>query len=119
MNKYIVVFVTAPNKLEAKKISAAVLNKKLAACANMLSGIDSHYWWRGKIERAREVLIIMKTSRKLFARLAAEVKKNHSYEVPEIIALPIIVGSKDYLKWIGESIAMGPNERRSVLDRKR
>ena len=104
MNKYIVVFVTAPGKAEAKKIAGAVLIKKLAACANMLSGMDSHYWWRGRVERAVEVLIIMKTKQKLFNRLAAEIRKNHSYDVPEIIALPIVCGSAGYLKWIDESV---------------
>jgi periplasmic divalent cation tolerance protein len=104
MSEYITVFVTAPSKKEAMKISSAVLNKKLAACANIVSGIDSHYWWRGKIEHARETLIILKTTSKLFNRLAQEIKKNHSYEVPEIVALPIAAGSSDYLKWIGESV---------------
>jgi periplasmic divalent cation tolerance protein len=103
VNKYIVVFVTTANAFEAKKISDAVLSKKLAACAGLLKGLNSHYWWRGRVERAREVLIIMKTRQKLFNRLAAEIKKNHSYRVPEIIAFPIIAGNTDYLKWIDES----------------
>jgi len=103
-NQYIAVFVTAPSAQEAKKISSIILNNKLAACANLFNGMDSSYWWRGKIERSRETMIIMKTKQKLFSRLSAEIKKNHSYEVPEIIALPIIAGSADYLKWIDESV---------------
>jgi periplasmic divalent cation tolerance protein len=104
VDRLVVVFVTAPSVREAKNIASAVLNKKLAACANMLNGVYSHYWWKGKIEHSREVLIIMKTRQNMFKRLAAEVKKNHSYEVPEIIALPIVAGSAYYLEWIDESL---------------
>jgi len=118
-NRYIVVFVTSSSALEAKKMSRAVLGKKLAACASMLKGLDSSYWWRGKIEHSREVLIIMKTTQSLFNKLAAEIKKNHSYEVPEIIALPIIAGSADYLKWIDESVSGAKNERSAILGAKR
>ena len=104
MNKPITVFVTAPGELEAKKISAAVLKKKLVACASIIKDVDSSYWWKGKIEHSKESLIIMKTDKKLFNKLAAEVRRVHSYLVPEIIAFPITSGNPAYLKWINESV---------------
>ena len=78
----------------------SLLKKRLAACANIVSGVDSSFWWAGKIDRAREVLVIMKTRRLNFRRIEKEVKRLHSYKVPEIIAIPIIAGSKEYLNWV-------------------
>jgi periplasmic divalent cation tolerance protein len=101
---YVVVFVTAASHAEARRIARAVVTQRLAACVNICAGVESHYRWRGKIEEARECLLIMKTERRLVSALTAAVKQLHSYEVPEIIALPITAGSKDYLKWITESL---------------
>jgi periplasmic divalent cation tolerance protein len=103
-NKYIAVFVTAANISEAKKIAAEVLHNKLAACANIVKGVESSYWWRGKIEKSYEAMVIMKTRGRLMKKLTLAVKKVHSYSVPEIIAVPIASGSPDYLKWIDESV---------------
>ncbi|MEW6359144.1 MAG: divalent-cation tolerance protein CutA [Planctomycetota bacterium] len=102
MDKHIVVFVTAPNGEEAAKIARAVVEERLVACGNITQGIRSIYRWQGKVCDDAEVLLIMKTRRDLFERLAARVKELHSYEVPEIIALPIVAGSAAYLKWIDE-----------------
>ena len=99
------VFVTAPGANEAKKIAARVVGGKLAACASIIGGLDSSYWWKGKIEHSCEVLIIMKTRASLMEKLVMAVKKEHSYRVPEIIAVPITHGNRDYLKWIEESVA--------------
>lgn len=100
----IVIFITAKNQTEAKKIAKALLEKKLIACANITKEVNSFFWWQGKIDQAKEVLLILKTKRTLLKRLIKTVKAIHSYDVPEIIALPIIDGNKDYLKWIGESV---------------
>ncbi|MDD5688173.1 MAG: divalent-cation tolerance protein CutA [Elusimicrobia bacterium] len=100
--KYAVVFVTAANDKEAKKIVEDVVKAKLVACANIVGKINSIYWWQGKKERAPEVLLIMKTKISLAKKLIKKIKMIHSYKVPEIIFLPIIAGNPDYLKWIGE-----------------
>jgi periplasmic divalent cation tolerance protein len=92
---------------EARKIGRAVVEKKLAACANIVAGVESIYRWKGKVERAREALVIMKTSETRLRQLKREVKRLHSYDVPEFIALPIVAGSKEYLQWIGENTRAG------------
>jgi periplasmic divalent cation tolerance protein len=98
----IVVLVTAPNDDEAGKISETLVEEKIIACANRLP-VRSVYRWREKIEDDSEVLLLCKTKKELLGKLVERVKELHSYEVPEIIALPIIGGSDDYLKWIDES----------------
>jgi periplasmic divalent cation tolerance protein len=102
--QFIVVLVTATSIKEAEKITRALLNKKLAACVNIINNINSYFWWNKKIEKAKETLLIIKTVKKNFAQLKKEIKSIHSYEVPEIIALPIIKGNKNYLDWIVASI---------------
>ena len=101
---YIVVLVTAKNTAEAKKIAQGLLKQKLIACANILPGVQSLFWWEGKIDSANEVLLILKTKKGVFKRLEAAVKKLHSYKTPEIIALPIAAGSSDYLQWITNTL---------------
>lgn len=98
--KFIIIFITCGSKKEAGKIVDAILNKRLAACANIVSEVESKFWWRGKIDNAKEYLIMMKARRKNFEEIEKQVKRLHSYEVPEIIAIPIVAGSKDYLKWL-------------------
>ena len=100
----IVVLITAKNEREAKKISSKLLEKKLIACCNIIKGVKSFFWWQGKIGSASEALLILKTKKNLFQKIINLVKKLHSYEVPEIIALPIIAGDKNYLKWIDASV---------------
>jgi len=77
---------------------------KLIACANIVGGIESLFWWEGKIDSAKEVLLVMKTKKVLFKKLEAKVKALHSYKTPEIIALPVTAGSSAYLKWIDNSV---------------
>lgn len=103
--RYRIVLVTCGSIAEARRIGRNVVEKKLAACANIISGVESIYRWKGKVERAREVLVVMKTTSNRLAQLEREVKRVHSYEVPEFIALHIAAGSKDYLSWIGGSTA--------------
>lgn len=98
----IVVFITAANKKEAKRIAKGLIKEKLAACVNIVGGIESLFWWQTKIDKAGEVLLIVKTKKQLLNRLIRLVKSLHSYTVPEIIALPIIGGNSDYLNWIDD-----------------
>jgi periplasmic divalent cation tolerance protein len=102
----IVVLVTCGSLKGTRTIARALVERKLAACVNLLPApVESVYRWKGKIESAKEFLLIIKTTRKRFAAVQAEVHRHHSYEVPEIIALPIAIGSQDYLDWIAESVA--------------
>jgi len=100
---HIVVFVTVPSRKSAKAIIELLLKKKLAACVNIISGVESYFWWEGKIDRAKEFLLVIKTQKKLFARLAEAVQSCHPYSVPEIISLPVTAGNKKYLEWINDS----------------
>ncbi len=98
----IVAIITASNENEAVIIAKALLENKLAGCVNIIKNIRSIYSWQGKIEDEPEVLMIAKTQKHLFDSLMKKVKELHSYTVPEIIALPIVEGSEDYLKWLRE-----------------
>lgn len=100
--KAIVVYITAPNEDEAARIAKAIVEERLAGCVNIVKGIRSIYSWQGKIEDESEVLMIVKTREELFESLSRRVKELHSYTVPEIIAIPIIDGSGDYLNWLKE-----------------
>ena len=103
MGKYIVVLVTCASKKEAREIAKRLLDEKLVACANIIDGVRSFFWWKSKIDKAKESLIVAKTARKNFIKIEKTVKGLHSYEVPEIIALPIEAAEPDYLKWIDGS----------------
>jgi periplasmic divalent cation tolerance protein len=103
-DSYIIVLVTTANKQEAETIAQKLLEAKLIACANILGPVSSHFHWHGKIDRAEEYLLLLKSRQNLFEALAAEVKKLHSYKVPEILALPVVAGSKAYLGWLGDSL---------------
>jgi periplasmic divalent cation tolerance protein len=99
----VVVFITAPTDEEAALIAKSVVESKLAACVNIIRSIRSIYSWQGKVEDDNEVLMIVKTRQELFESLSARVKELHSYDVPEVIALPIVKGSEDYLTWLRDS----------------
>jgi periplasmic divalent cation tolerance protein len=101
----ILVLVTCKSKAEARRIATALVKKRLAACGNILDvPMSSIYRWKGKIERAKENLLVLKSTRKAFAELEREVTRLHSYDLPEIIAMPVTQGSQKYLAWIGESV---------------
>ena len=100
MKDYLVVFITTGNAAEAEKIAHILVSRRMGACVNILPQVDSRFWWEGKIESANESLLIVKTKASLLDELTRLVKENHSYEVPEIITLPIVGGNQDYLKWI-------------------
>ena len=111
MKDKLVVLVTCRSEKEAARIARALVAARLAACGNILrSPVRSIYRWKEKIESAREVLLLLKTSRRRFPELQAAIERIHSYEVPEIIALPIAAGSKGYLSWLAESVA--PKKKR-------
>jgi len=100
----IVVFVTTSTNEEADKIANALLTEKKAACVNIISGVSSFFWWEGKIDSASEALLVIKTEEQLLDDVVKVVKRLHSYSLPEIIALPIVGGNEDYLKWVSESV---------------
>ena len=105
MTDKFVVLVTCSTAAEAWRIARAVVDARLAACVNILPGaLESIYRWKGKVESARERLLLIKTSRKRMAKLRAAVERLHSYDVPEFIALPVATGSPAYLAWLDECL---------------
>jgi periplasmic divalent cation tolerance protein len=103
--KYVVVLVTCGSRAEAQRIAREVVSQRLAACANLLeTPVQSVYRWKGKVEKAREFLLLIKTSPRRLSALQAEVQRLHSYDVPEFIALPIVTGSSAYLRWLGDCL---------------
>jgi periplasmic divalent cation tolerance protein len=101
---YILILVTTSNKQEAEKISQTLLESKLIACANVVGPVSSLFHWGGKTEQAEEYLVLMKSRQDLFDAISKRVKALHSYAVPEVVALPIVAGSKAYLDWLGTSL---------------
>jgi periplasmic divalent cation tolerance protein len=100
----LVVYCTVPNIDEAKSIARLLINKKLAACCNVIPGLVSIYRWQGKMSEESEVLLLIKTSQKKYEQLEKEIKMIHSYSIPEIIATPIVNASSAYMDWIFEMI---------------
>jgi periplasmic divalent cation tolerance protein len=101
---HVVIFVTAESEEQARRICDVLLKKKLIACANIVRNVESLFWWQGKVEHSAELLLIMKSRRELLEEITRLVKENHSYDVPEVVALPIVGGNPDYLHWIDESV---------------
>jgi periplasmic divalent cation tolerance protein len=99
---HIVVFVTAGSADEGHTIGRALVDERLAACVNIIPSVESLYRWQGHVHRDQEVLLVAKTTAAGLERLAKRVKQLHSYDTPEIIALPIVAGASDYLRWIDE-----------------
>jgi len=104
-NQYILVLCTCPSQAVADAIATALLEERLAACVNRLPGIQSMYRWEGRVTQDDEIMLLIKTKADLFGRLEKAIESRHPYETPEIIAVPIIAGSVEYLRWIGESTA--------------
>ena len=100
MTDSIVILVTAGSEAEAEKIATALVEEQLAACVNILSPIRSIYCWEGKVVDDREWLLLIKTRAARFAAVEARVKALHSYQVPEVIALPIVAGAEGYMRWL-------------------
>jgi len=108
MTDKVVVFVTCSSAEEAGRIARALVDERLAACVNISSPIRSVYRWQGKVTDEEEVLLVIKTTRELFDLLRRAVEKLHSYQVPEVICLPVIDGAPNYLNWVGASVTPEP-----------
>ena len=100
MSRYVIGLVTCGSQTEARKLAQAVLTKKLAACVNIVAGVESHFWWHGKLDRANEFLLLIKTTGAKTKAIKEVIQANHSYEVPEIIFTPIVAGERRYLRWL-------------------
>jgi len=109
MTDKIVVLSTCASAQEAEKLARAVVEQRLAACVNVIPGMRSYYRWQGILESAGECLLLIKSSREQFAELRAALEKAHSYELPEVIAVPIVDGSANYLNWLEANL--GGEER--------
>jgi periplasmic divalent cation tolerance protein len=102
---YRLVLVTCSTPMQAKLIARTLVEKRLAACVNILrSPVESHYRWKGKVDKAKELLLIIKTAAHKLTLLEREVRKLHNYEVPEVLVVPVVAGSEEYLNWLGESV---------------
>ncbi|VWU51312.1 protein CutA, putative [Hepatocystis sp. ex Piliocolobus tephrosceles] len=112
-SSFIVAYVTTPSKDVAENISNILLKEKLVSCVNIVPGILSMYHWKGEIAKDNEVLMMIKTKKKLFGEIVNCVKKHHPYEIPEVIAVPIIHGSKDYLDWVSNSVKLENDENKT------
>jgi periplasmic divalent cation tolerance protein len=103
------VYVTAPSVEEARTLAQGILDQRLAACVNLIPGVESHYWWQGKLETAAEVMLVIKSSAEQFEALAGFVRKHHSYECPEIVAVAAHEISPGYRSWWDE-VMMKPSD---------
>ena len=102
---YIVILITTANAGEAQQISRVLLESRKAACVNIIEKVDSCFWWENKLDSSQESLLIVKSKASLLPEIIELVKKVHSYDVPEIIALPVVGGNQDYLEWIDKSVS--------------
>ena len=103
-DSFVIVLSTLPNVSKARRISKLILQKKLAACINILGPAESLFWWQGEIDRTKEHLLLIKTKASHFSSLRSLLEKYHPYSVPEIIALPIRKGNGPYLNWLRASV---------------
>jgi periplasmic divalent cation tolerance protein len=104
--------ITTPEDADSAKLARLILDSKLAACVNILPGMKSLYWWKGKVEESSESLLLAKTDKLKVKSLIKLVKANHPYSVPEVISLRIKEGNRDYLRWIAESLGTPPRKQR-------
>ena len=102
MNEFLVVLTTTGTKAEAETIGKTLVEEGLAACINIVHPLTSIFKWQGRLEQTEEALLLMKSARALYERLETRLKQLHSHQVPEIIALPLVLGSPEYLKWVNE-----------------
>jgi len=101
---FALVLVTAPDVRTARKLARAALAANLVACANLVPKIESHYWWRGKIESGAEVLLLLKTSKSKLVKLEKLILAGHPYDTPEFLVIPLAAGTGRYLRWLAESV---------------
>jgi periplasmic divalent cation tolerance protein len=110
MTDKIIVFSACASPEDAEKLARLLVEQRLAACVNVVPGARSYYRWKGAVECDAECLLIVKSSRDLFAALAAVLEKAHSYEVPEAVAIPIVEGAANYLNWLGANLRSGDGQ---------
>src|SRR5271155_4728564 len=103
-----IVLVTAPNRKIARQLAKSALQARVAACANLISGLESHYWWKGRVESSPEVLVIFKTIKKHLRKLEKLVLVKHPYDTPEFVVLPLTGGNERYLGWLARSVRKTP-----------
>ena len=106
MTDKIVVFSTCSTPEEAAKIARKLIDERLAACVNVAPRVRSFYRWKGAIEEADECMLVIKSSRDLFERLRLELEKAHTYEVPEVVAVPVVDGAPNYLNWVDAELKL-------------
>ena len=99
-----VVLITCPDQSTARALADALVSERLAACVNLVPGVESVFWWEGRVDRTQEVLLIVKTTSRRLAALTKAVKQRHPYQVPEILALPVVSGYPPYLAWMRDSL---------------
>ena len=104
MTDKIVVLTTCALESDAERIARALVDGRLAACVNVVPGVRSFYHWKGETQSSQEYLLVVKTSRDLFGALRAEMERIHPYEVPELLALPVVAGAEDYLSWLQSNL---------------
>ena len=102
--EYLQIITTAEKKEEAERIAEVLLERRLAGCIQIIGPITSRYWWKDKIEKTEECLSLIKTKKNLYAEVEKSIRKIHPYKTPEIISMPVVIGSKDYLKWLDDEI---------------
>jgi periplasmic divalent cation tolerance protein len=114
--RHVAVFVTVPDRAIGREIARAALESRNCACAQILSGLESHYWWQGRLEIGREWLVLFKTTRSRLAALEKSVLALHPYDTPEFVVLPLVGGSARYLAWLDEETRprriQGPHKAR-------
>ena len=101
---YLVLLVTVASSEEAHRITNELLRRRKAACVNIVPGVSSFFWWQGKLDSAQESILIIKTKASFLDEIVALVRELHSYEVPEIVALPVVGGNQEYLEWVGKEV---------------
>lgn len=101
----LMVFVTVPGLKDGNRISKEILTSRLAACVTVIPGVRSMYWWEGRIARAKEAMLVVKTTRPQYRRLERKILELHSYEVPEIVAIPLVAGLTQYIEWVKGEVA--------------
>jgi periplasmic divalent cation tolerance protein len=105
-----IVLVTAPSRKIARHLAKSALQARAAACANLISGVESHYWWKGRVESAAEVLLVFKTMKKHLRKLEKLVLDSHPYDTPEFVVLPLTGGNERYLDWLARSVRKSPGD---------
>ena len=103
-SRFALALVTAPNLKTARSLARAALHARLIACANLVPRLESHYWWKGKLESGTEVLLVLKTTRKKLGALEQLVLDQHPYDTPEFLVVPLAAGNERYLAWLSQNV---------------